>query len=624
LLRLSKALASCLLLLTGLASANSPMADSHPVVLQDTTERLDISLDLSWFEDVDDQYDIDQIIAQWPSIADFERPQEAHNFGFTESPYWFHTRVINRDGPSSDWVIEGLYSIIDRIDLYLVREDGDIEHYKAGDSVAFSSRGRKHHSINFRFDLPQGEQADLYFRVETTGAVQMPLLLWTNEAFSASDHQERFVFGLYYGLLLCMAIFNLLIFFSIRDTNYLWYVSYIVFFGLLQFSLNGMAFEHLWPEQPWWNNRAISFFIAMGMFSILGFARSFLLLRYNVPWLNRIVVGVMALFPFMALAAVVYPDYGPVIRTSTAVASISVLFILAGGLITLYQGFRPARYFMIAWSALLTGMMLYTLKTFGLLPANFLTEYAIQIGSAFEAVLLSLAMAARLRLLMLENQKIQKEMTLKLEQRVSERTAELEVANRKLEALSCTDGLTGLHNRRFFDERLDLEVGRSSRNGPLSLLMIDVDLFKPLNDTYGHLAGDDCLRKIAQIIAGGVSRKADVVTRFGGEEFAVILPDTNADGARNRAEIIRRGIAEDLNFIWEGKRLEVTVSIGVATVAPGGRVSPEDMIAAADKGLYEAKRNGRNHVVFRECVARPAPGATPGPMSESKLEPNQT
>lgn len=592
-----------LFFISALASSNVAMADSGAVVLTPDSERVNISRDLSYFEDPAGQYTIDEIIEQWDRIADFEPPKQSHNFGFTDSHYWFHVKLVNRDGPSSDWVIEGLYSIIDRIDLYLVREDGGIEHRKAGDSVVFSSRGRAHHSINFRFDLQQGESADLYFRVETTGAVQMPMMLWTNEAFSASDHQKRFVFGLYYGLLICMAIFNLLIFIAIKDANYLWYVSYITFFGLLQLSVNGLAFEHLWPEHPWWNNRAISVFMAMGMFSILGFARSFLLLKENVPWLNRIIVATMLLFPFMALAAVVYPDYTPVIRTTTTVASVSVLFILAGGLITLYQGFRPARYFMIAWSALLTGMMIYTLKTFGVIPATFLTEYAIQIGSAFEAVLLSLAMAARLRMLMLENQKVQADMNMKLEQRVAERTEELQVANRQLEALSSTDGLTGLNNRRFFDERLELEVARNSRNGPLSLLMIDVDLFKPLNDTYGHLAGDDCLKKIARIIADGVTRKADVVARYGGEEFAVILPDTNADGARNRAEIIRKGIEQDLNFVWEGKPIKVTASIGVATVAAGGRISPDDIISAADKGLYEAKRNGRNNLVFRECVA---------------------
>lgn len=571
------------------------------VVLDSAIERLDISRNLSFFEDASSQYRIGQIVDQWSVLANFDRPQEAHNFGFTESPYWFHTRVFNKASGTSDWVLEGMYSVIDRMDLYLVRENGEIEHHRAGDAVAFASRGRVHHNINFRFDLHQGERVDLYFRVQTTGAVQMPLVLWTNEAFSASDHQARFVFGLYYGLLLCMAIFNLLIFLSIRDGNYLWYVSYIVFYGMLQFSLNGLAFEHLWPDSPWWNNRAISFFIAMGMFSILGFSRSFLQLRDNVPWLNKVILTTMAFFPFMAVAAVVYPDYSTVIRVTTFVASVSVLFILAGGVITLYRGFRPARYFMIAWSALLTGMMLYTLKTFGFLPANFVTEYAIQIGSAFEAILLSLAMAARLRLLMLENQKIQEEMNLKLEQRVSERTSELEVVNRKLEALSSTDGLTGLYNRRVFDDRLDLEVGRVSRGGPLSLLMIDVDLFKPLNDTYGHLAGDACLRRIAQVIAEGVSRRADIVTRYGGEEFAVILPDTDAEGARNRAEAIRQSIAENLGFVWEGQALAVTVSVGVSTATSGSRVTPDEITGTADKALYQAKQHGRNRVMFREC-----------------------
>jgi diguanylate cyclase (GGDEF)-like protein len=138
--------------------------------------------------------------------------------------------------------------------------------------------------------------------------------------------------------------------------------------------------------------------------------------------------------------------------------------------------------------------------------------------------------------------------------------------------------------------------------------MIDVDLFKPLNDTYGHLAGDACLRKIAQVISDGVSRRADVVTRYGGEEFAVILPDTNAEGAQNRAETVRRSIDKDLGFSWNGKLLNVTVSVGVATAVSGSRITAHEMIDAADKALYEAKQNGRNKVRFRECISHPGAG----------------
>jgi len=602
-----------LLAMPGVASASSGITDPFPVVLDRDSDRVDISRHLTYYEDASGEYGIEDILSDWPDIASVEQPDEAYNFGFTDSAYWFHTRIENRSNPNQRWVLEGLYPIIDRMEVYFLREDGRIERQQAGDSIPFATRGRKHHNINFSFDLPRGEATDVFLRVTTSGAVQMQLTLWENEAFSAADHQERFILGVYYGLLFCMAAFNLLIFVSIRDKNYLWYVSYIVFYGLLQFTLNGLSFEHLWPEATWWNNRAISFLIAMGMFSILGFSKSFLALKVNAPRLERIFVGFMLFFPIMALASLFWPDYGPVIRVTTFMASVSVLFILVAGAICLYRNFKPARYFMIAWSALLSGMILYTLKTFGLMPANFVTDYAIQIGSAFEVILLSLALADRMRLLMLENQQIQEDMTHRLEQRVSERTSELEVANRQLEALSSTDGLTGVFNRRYFDERLCEETARCSRSGPLSLLMVDVDRFKDLNDSLGHQAGDDCLRKIADAISASVNRGADIVARYGGEEFAVILPDTDSKGARCMAERIRRRVDEALRFCWNDKPVPVTVSIGVATAAARQRFEPAELIGAADEALYEAKQGGRNTLKYRDCAS-----ATAGEISSDQ------
>lgn len=610
-MQLSMFMMLLLCLVHGTALASTAITDPHPVVLDESTERLNISRNLSFYEDASGVYEIESILADWPDIASAERPDEAYNFGFTDSTYWFHTRIENRDHPEDRWVIEGLYPIIDRMDVFFVREDGRIEHRQAGDSVPFASRGRTHHNINFSFELGKGEATDVFFRVRTSGAVQMQLLLWENEAFSGADHQERFVLGIYYGLLFCMAAFNLLIYLSIRDKNYLWYVSYIAFYGLLQFTLNGLAFEHLWPESTWWNNRAVSFLIAMGMFSILGFSKSFLALKVNAPRLERLFVGFMVFFPIMALASLFWPDYGPVIRVTTFMASVSVLFILAGGAICLYRNFKPARYFMIAWSALLTGMILYTLKTFGLAPANFVTDYAIQIGSAFEVILLSLALAARMRLLMLENQQIQEEMTHRLEQRVMERTSELEVANRQLEALSSTDGLTGVFNRRYFDERLSEEAVRCSRSGPLSLLMIDVDLFKSLNDSLGHQAGDACLQALASAISETVNRGADVVARYGGEEFVVILPDTDSAGARSVAGQIRSKICDNLGFTWNRQPVPISVSIGVATAPAKRRVEPDELIGAADAALYEAKQDGRNTVRYRDCTSSDAGQQSP-------------
>ncbi|MBS8241057.1 GGDEF domain-containing protein [Marinobacter lipolyticus] len=609
-----------LVLLMFVGPASADLEHDFLVILDENASRIDISRHLSYYEDAAGTLNIASIIRQWPEIASSGTPDEAYNFGFSDSVYWFQTRIENHASANDRWVIEGLYPIIDKMEVFFVKPNGVIERQIAGDSVPFTSRPRDHHNINFYFELPQGESLDVFFRVQTSGAVQMRLLLWGSDDFSAADHQERFVLGLYYGLLVCMALFNLLIFLSIRDVNYLWYVSYIGFYGLLQFTLNGLAFEHLWPESTWWNNRAVSFLIAMGMFSILGFSRSFLALKQNAPGLERVFRALLLFFPVMAVAALVYPAYAPVIRVTTFMAAVSVLFILVAGALCLYRRFKPARYFMIAWTALLAGMMLYTFKTFGLIPANFITEYAIQIGSAFEVVLLSIALADRMRHLMLENQQIQKDMTTQLEQRVAARTSELEVVNRQLAALSSTDGLTGVYNRRYFDKRLAEEASRCSRQGPLSLLMIDVDHFKRLNDSLGHQAGDACLQRIARALESAVRRDTDAVARYGGEEFALILPATDSRGATVVAESIRLAVCRSLNFHWRGRPVPVSVSVGVTTASGGRRVVPENLVALADEALYQAKSAGRNTVCFLACDGaegnRPPPETSDGGQSQ--------
>ena len=206
----------------------------------------------------------------------------------------------------------------------------------------------------------------------------------------------------------------------------------------------------------------------------------------------------------------------------------------------------------------------------------------------------------------LRTQRAQEEFSRQLERQVAERTealnaanAELREANRILERLAASDSLTELDNRRCFFDKAGAEVERARRYGhPLSLQMLDIDHFKAINDRYGHVAGDRVLVALAGILRANL-RHSDVAARLGGEEFAILLPETTIDDAFVHAERIRQGVAA-LSIRRGSDRLTVTVSIGVAAMA-GGDNSIEPALMRADNCLYRAKEDGRNRI----CADRP-------------------
>ncbi|AVB24881.1 PleD family two-component system response regulator [Pseudomonas syringae pv. syringae] len=170
--------------------------------------------------------------------------------------------------------------------------------------------------------------------------------------------------------------------------------------------------------------------------------------------------------------------------------------------------------------------------------------------------------------------------------------------NLVLQRLMNSDGLTGLSNRRHFDEYLELEWRRAIREqSQLSLLMIDVDYFKPYNDNFGHLEGDEALRQVAKAIRNSCSRPSDLPARYGGEEFAMVLPNTSPGGARLLAEKLRQSVSGmNIPHIAPAPGSSLTVSIGVATMTPQLGMPSRQLILDADKGLYQAKNNGRNQI----------------------------
>ena len=226
---------------------------------------------------------------------------------------------------------------------------------------------------------------------------------------------------------------------------------------------------------------------------------------------------------------------------------------------------------------------------FRVLPPWYRTRWAYALWIAMFALLLAGVLRIRTRSL--------RDRAAALEQRVAEQTHELRAANARLEELSFDDPLTGIANRRRLDLVLRSEWLRARRSRlPLGLILIDIDLFKQLNDTHGHQEGDVCLQHVARLLSRSVQRSGELTARYGGEEFAIVLPNTDLEGCHRLAEHLRAGI-QALAIPHEGSPTgTLTASFGVASMTPGEPSEVDDLVASADRALYEAKAAGRNRV----------------------------
>ncbi len=239
-----------------------------------------------------------------------------------------------------------------------------------------------------------------------------------------------------------------------------------------------------------------------------------------------------------------------------------------------FLGSIPARYYLIAFTALLMSVFAYMLKTFGLLPHTYWTQNAFQVGALIEMILLSLAIASRVN---------------------------------EIRQQSYVDALTGLNNRRYLNQEVSAEIRKVERTGqPLALAVIDIDHFKQFNDSRGHAAGDEALKVVAKILKETV-RKPFTPCRYGGEEFVLILPGADAMAAAVISERVRQQVEAQTKAA-----LGLTVSVGYASTEQGEFRHERELFEAADCALYQAKGKGRNQVVgfCRDSERRQSPSAT--------------
>lgn len=598
---LSATLFATVLMLIGLscqATSRQPTAE-----LLEGTSSIPLTPHLSYLHD---ENAVNAADDAWRRIdADGFEPVPADKtaFGFQRGAYWFHAAVINHDTDQYYWMLVQRFALLDQIDVYIRYADGRIVHKASGDLLPFSARSIPYRHPNFRIALPPGETVELLVRAQSESSMQVPLELYTPAAFTSLSRDAQFVMGIYYGILLALFVYNLVLWLTLRDASYFWYLFHITAFGLVLFTLNGYSFEYLWPDEPWLANVAVPLSICLAIVGMQQFARNFLGLPKRFPRGDTVSICIIVICVALGLASLWLP-YRISTPWATRAVIVSVLWTVTVAIVVLRRGYVPARLFLVAWALFLSGTAAIAALAFGLLPKNVMTEYGVQIGSALEMLLLSIALSYRYASLRNENERIAAEANLRLERKVAQRTQEvrstlmqLEDAHRRLRDSSRRDGLTGLYNRSYFHEAFQQLLADLRQTGkPLSLLMIDLDHFKSINDRYGHLVGDDCLRWAAQRIGQALRmHESSLLARFGGEEFVVVLPGHSLREAVGIAESLRQKLVEEPCHSGE-HRLRVSASIGVHSIDSDADADSDAALSVADQALYIAKANGRDCV----------------------------
>ncbi len=558
---------------------------------------------IQYLEDSNRDLGLPQVRDKFVAGEFIDAGDKAPTFGVTGSAYWFHFTVENLHPAENTWWLEFQEPVLDKIEIYLIRSNGKIEWHRFGDFYPLHERRVQIRNPLLILSLEPGDYLDMFVRVETFAVLNLPIKIWLPEAYPKHNSLIQLAYGVFYGGLAAIFLYNLMLFISLRDWNYFFYCGFVGLNAAYMFSSDGFGYEYIWPSNGYVN---FAFALATSNLSAiftLQFSRAFLRGKEVFPLLYKLMFGLMviALSPWV-LYWIGYKSAA--VQLNSILYFFSILLVFSSGIIAFCRGVREAKYFLLAWVPFISGMVIFSLRFNGILPPSFLTTHAAHIGMLCESILLSFALADRMNILKEENERIEVEAKQTLELRVEERTHELDVAMQRLSAAnellkenSFNDGLTGVRNRAYFDEHYAREWSRSRREGKsLALLMIDIDYFKRINDEYGHLAGDHALIVLCEVIRVTINRPGDIVARYGGEEFVIILPNTDINGAGLIAERIRRNVEKRL-ISFNNLSFKLTVSIGCAATIPAQEDTDQnELIDCADKALYQAKEKGRNQV----------------------------
>lgn len=366
------------------------------------------------------------------------------NLSITPYSYWVRFTVKN-DILHQNLGIQILQPMIDRIEFYQLRGDSVVKSNLSGQEQTFDSRLINHQTYIYPVSIAKGESSTFYFHVKSGKQLVLPVYLGTVEQVIASALMKDISFGIYIGIIMVMLLYNLFIYFSIRDKNYLYYVSYLAIALLAQSSMEGYVFRFILPNYPDLANITIYIGAALIGLAAIEFSKNFLSAKQYTPKLYKISFLFWLLYGIQILLAFT-KNYNASYKLMLSLAMISALYVLFMAIYIVIKGFRAAKFFLIAWSFFILCVVVYVLKDFNLLPYNNITSSALLIGSAVEAILLSFALADKINIFkadkersqeetlraLQENERIIREQNVILELKVKERTTELSESNLEL------------------------------------------------------------------------------------------------------------------------------------------------------------------------------------------------
>lgn len=562
--------ATSLFLALLLVSAAMPAAAAVPEPVRLAKGPLDYSPErhLVYLEDTAGSLQVEDVIGgmeslPWQALEGHPPP------GRTTDVYWGFLSVENPGREKIGAVLRFLQHRARRVDLWILDGEMIVDHYSGGLTAPigddlFSNR------LTMPFDTPPGKTYRLLLRVDVQEYLYFRHVdLVELEGYSLHVHGMALEMGLFIGVVLSMALLNLILYVALKEKSYLVFFFWILCMAQHLLTFFGEGTRYLlvaWPQL----NPVISFFChsAANVLTLV-FAMLFLGTRESFPRLHRVFQLFIALQAVSFLAFWNRPLAEGMALTEMF-AALAIPFFLAAGMLA-WRGGRPyVRYYVIAQIILST----YAVSLW--VAAIAFPEYIIDVANQMlnvttsQMFLISMAQVDRLYLF-------------KREKDEAERS-------------SFTDDLTQIANRRAFDSTLEAAVSRCRREREvLSLLLIDIDYFKNYNDSLGHVEGDQALRRVATVIQSCLSRHYDTVARYGGEELAVILPGGDANVAQRVAASVHRALAcEAIKHPQSPISEHITASIGIGTVWVEDGTTTAELVRFADQQLYDAKAQGRN------------------------------